>query len=265
MTIKILIPLTGVAIFTAAGLAFNAYAQIGASAFPALNNHLSQIERHVNGAESAKSSSEYETRGKEISESLEKYAKAMLESANIALMEAEKAAKSNGKEGGMGSLKSFEDLGQIHERKLKQLEDKLKKTQEKIEKLDSVPNTDTKKTSGISGPTSNVPSHIWSTLKYAVEYVIPSAKAAILIPTITACNFSNSNSNSTPNTTSTIAQINICNNAVALAHSQRVQAQNDFAACWGAAHHHKLRRDGHIHWIATMHLACTATLVARLA
>lgn len=255
------LPVTGAAILAVFSLAFNSHAQTAGRGDGAqtaqLDRQLAHIERLINNSETARSVSEYETQGRELSESLGQYAKSMLQVTNDALMDVEKAAKSKGKEGSFASLRQFEDLMGRHEHRMKQMDDKSRKIAEKLETLESDSKGDSKKISSIWTPAGDIAARAWLVARQLTESAIPSANAAILIPVVAAC------SQLIPS--SATAAFQACTAATALTQTQRAAATSAFNACWGSAHRHKKLKDGHVHLLATMHTACTAVLVARLA
>lgn len=224
----------------------------------ARERQLTSIEQLFTRIEVAKLPGEKEKLSDELSKPLAAYAKAMMEDFDTAMKQAELAAKSQGKEGSTALVKPFEDLAKQHEGRMKTLDARAQKIGGDIEKGEG----ETKKSSSIAEPTEATKvARGWPMLEKISNFLISPAHAAIAIPVVAACSQANPNSNPPP----TVAQFATCLLATQTAGGLRVQAQTTFTACWNAAHRHKLKRDGHIHFPALMHTACTATLLARLA
>lgn len=224
----------------------------------ASDRQLGAIEGIFTRIETARLPAEKEKLTDELSRPLAAYAKGMIEGFSEAIKQAEIATKSQGKEGSTAILKPFEDLAAKHEQRLKKLDERAQKISSDIEKVEDQP----KKSSSIAEPAEAAKLAIgWRLLEKISDLFISPAHAAIAIPVVTTCSNANPNSNPPP----TVAQFAACFVATQTAGALKDQAQITFTACWNAAHRHKLKRDGHIHFPALMHTACTATLVARLA
>ena len=224
----------------------------------ARERELASIEQLFTRIEAAKLPEEKEKLSDELSQPLAAYAKGMIADFGTALKQAELGAKSQSKEGSTGLLKPFEDLAVKHEQRMKMLDERAQKIGRDIEKGEGEP----KKSSFIAEPIEAVKvARGWPILEKISDFLISPAHALIAIPVVAACSQANPNSNPPP----TAAQYAACQQAIQTANGLGAQAQTTFTSCWNSAHRHKLKRDGHIHFLFTMHTACTTALVARLA
>lgn len=221
-------------------------------ALQARDRQLTSIEQLFTRIEAAKLPAEKEKLSDELSQPLAAYAKGMIEDFDTAMKQAQLAAKSQGRQGSIGLLKPFEDQAVKHEQRMKNLDARAQKIGGDIEKGEGA--GETKKSSSIVEPAKVA--HGWPMLARISDFLISPAHAALAIPVVAACG-----SLVAGNEAAWLP----CVKSFVIAIPAGVAAVNQFDACWGAAHRHKLRRDGHIHFPALMHTACTATLVAKLA
>lgn len=227
----------------------------------------------------------------ELSVPLAAYAKAMMESFDTAIKQAELAARSQGKEGSTALLKPFEDLAVKHENRMKQLDGRAQKIvlqikegavqfdksllqqltpQERGEFLQTLhprgvkemeqrhpelfkgPPTRPKSSSTAEPAEGGKVARGWPMLEKISDFFISPAQAAIAAGVAAAC-------------TGPAVVFDLCGQATLIASNQTSQAQTTFTACWNAAHGGGNKHWKHLHWKGTMQTACTAVLVAKLA
>jgi hypothetical protein len=196
------------------------------------DRQLTSIEALVTRIEAAKLTADKEKYSDDLSASLAAYAKAMMESFDTAMKQAELANKSQGKQGSTALLKPFEDLATQHENRMKKLDARAQKIKAPL------------KSSSTSEPAEGGKmARGWPMLEKISDFFISPAQAAIAITVAAACN------QHPPNQTA-------CAQAIATGVTQAAAARNTFNTCWNAAQKplQGLKR-----------LACTAALIVRLA
>ncbi|MBI2174675.1 MAG: hypothetical protein HYU33_05725 [Candidatus Omnitrophica bacterium] len=233
----------------------------------------------------------------ELSVPLAAYAKAMMESFDTAIKQAELAAKSQGKEGSTALLKPFEDLAVKHENRMKQLDMRAQKIvlqikegavqidksllqqltpQERGEFLQTLHPRGVKemeqrhpelfkeppKPKGQpSGRKSSSTAEPAEGGKVARGWpMLEKISDFFISPAQAAIAIP-----VTAACTGPAVVFDLCGQATLIASNQISQAQTTFTACWNAAHGGGNKHWKHFHWKATMQTACTAVLVARLA
>lgn len=181
----------------------------------AIDKQLTSIEQLFGRIEAAKLAADKDRHAEELNNSLDAYTKAMLESFDTALGQADTAAKKQGREGSMALLKPFEAHAEKHANRLKKLEDQAQKMA-------------SQKSSSISEPAAggNL-ARAWPLLEKVSDFFISPTQAAIALTTVAPC--SNLNPKSTPPPTA--AQYAACAKAILAAHNQRITAQNTYNAC----------------------------------
>lgn len=240
---------------TCLGVIFN-YAGAGQAQERGTTNdrQLTSIETSFTQIENAKTAADKDRLADTLESRLAAYAKAMLESFDAALKQAETAAKSPVRRDSFELLKKFEDQLQSHERRLKRLDERAQKMKpssslQPIEdgKL-AVGWRMLEKVSDSIGPAqeSGKATLGWLLGKIS-DAVISPAQAAIALSIYNACS-------ATPyNQAACIA-------ATAAGHAQRIAAQNAFNACWNGLEGVRPKW-----WRAVRRAGCVTVLVARLA
>ena len=125
---------------------------------------LTTIESLFARMESGKTSDDKDKVADEFESRLSAYAKSMMDSFATAMKQTEMFAKSQGKEGNVGSLKAFEDLAVKHENRMKQLDGRGQKLAPR---------------SGVLTVPEEGAARAWTMLKGIGDFIISPAEAAI--------------------------------------------------------------------------------------
>lgn len=200
------------------------------------DRQLTSIEGLFARIEAAKTTADKDKHADELNNTLAAYAKAMMESFDTAMKQAERANKSRGKEGSTELLKSFEGLAVKHENRLKVLDERAQKIKAPAE------------SSSTSEPVEGGRvARGWPMLEKISDFFISPAQAAIALSVYSACH------QSPPNQTA-------CAQAIQTGTTQAAAAQATFNTCWN-----KYENTRPKWWRAILRTGCVTALAARLA
>jgi hypothetical protein len=205
------------------------------------DKQLTSIEALFTRIESAKLPADKEKHSDDLDAPLAAYAKAMMESFDTAVKQAELANKSQGKEGSTELLGNFENLAKKHESRLKQLDQRAKKIMSPQSGSSSDPAGSAKL------------ARAWPMLEKVSDFFVSPARAAIALSVYNACHHPSGQ-------TWTQAQQTACNTAIANANSQGAAAHTTYNSCWTRYENTKPKW-----WKALQRAGCVTALVARLA
>jgi hypothetical protein len=207
-----------------------------------IDNQLTKIELLFEQIEAAKETAAKDRYADDLEKSLTGYTKAMMESYDTVLQQAEIAHRSQGKEGNVAQIKAFEDLATRHEERLKVLDQRGKKI------------TVSASPSAVWEPTYRLTAR-WSlqVLENISDVLISPAQAAIALSVYNACNHPSGQ-------IWTQAQQAACAKAILKGNSDRITAQNTFTSCWNSNEGTRPK------WLrAIRRTGCATALVIRLA